>query len=107
MSNFDRWLEAPYVAAAAEAEAFYAYCDERDIDPYTTEAEEAWQAHCDAIDTANDLRDFPRPPAVIRWCCDCGDAPAWLGSDGSETCQPCDTARREARDEAFFVREPW
>lgn len=107
MSNFDRWLEAPYVAAAREAEEYFAWCDERDLDSDLPESEAAWVAWCDAYDTANDLRDFPRPPATIRWCCDCGDAPAWLGSEGSETCQPCDTARRVASEEAFFAREPW
>lgn len=108
MTAYDTWLEAPYTRAAEETEAFYAYCDERNIDPNLPESQAAWSAHVDALETYYDMVDFPRPPAgAVRWCCDCGDAPVWLASEGNEVCFPCDLARKAARDDAYFAHDTY
>jgi hypothetical protein len=53
---------------------------------------------------------FANDSTTRTWCCDCGDAPVWQGSEGNETCQPCDLARRERREADYFDVDrylPW
>jgi hypothetical protein len=45
MRGYDAWLEAPYVRAAAEAEAFLAWCEEYEIDSEASDAEAQWEAY--------------------------------------------------------------
>ena len=42
--DYDTWLEAPFQRAAAEAEAYWDFCEERDLDCDSDEAQEAWEA---------------------------------------------------------------
>jgi hypothetical protein len=53
-SNFDAWLEAPYTRAAAEEAAYERFCEERNLDFDSIEAETAWNAHKDALYAAEE-----------------------------------------------------
>jgi hypothetical protein len=53
-SSFDAWLEAPYTRAADEEADYERFCEERDLDFDTVEAEAAWNAYKDALYAAEE-----------------------------------------------------
>jgi hypothetical protein len=63
MSAHQRYLEAPYVAAAANADAYERWCEENDLDVEGDHFDEFEQAMQDAYDdarisAAEDARDM-------------------------------------------------
>lgn len=51
MSGLDAWLERPYVKAAAEADAFFDWCEREDVDP---DSPEAGRLYDEAVEAAKD-----------------------------------------------------
>ncbi len=55
MSNYDAWLERPYVEAAEQAERFEAWCESEDID---SDQDDAWDLYEEAM---ADLDEYGGP----------------------------------------------
>lgn len=63
LPGLDAWLEAPYVQAAKEAEAFEAWCEQEGLDPDAPGVNDAYDEHLEDL-LYNEVEDGPDPD---RW----------------------------------------
>lgn len=67
LPGYDAWLEAPYVFAAEQQEAFEHFCEEQGIDPDDDAATEAaWEAFVAGEDDEGPDPDDQRDAALDR-----------------------------------------
>ena len=56
--DYDRWLDHQMEAQSAESDAYAEFCDERGLDPESTDAEVEWENFKDSFEPdPDDLRD--------------------------------------------------
>lgn len=59
LPNYDSWLCAPYERAAEESERYYQFCEDRDVDPDSVDAESLYQDYLDSVLDDYDGLDEP------------------------------------------------